>query len=121
MLSLDEALSLDGAEALALSIELVTPVTLRRMGDNMVYERMDRSADTATDPVTDKTAHEISESAANNATSRGAGIAASEIFGTSLDKKSDIQADTSMDKTAREISEAQGITQRTGVKTNWWR
>ena len=41
MLSLDEALSLDGAEAvaedeaeaLALSIELVTPVTLRRMGD----------------------------------------------------------------------------------------
>ena len=108
MLSLDEALSLDGAEALALSIELVTPVTLRRMGDNMVYERMDRSADTATDPVTDKTAHEISENAANNATSRGAGIAATGIFGTSLDKKSDIQADTSMDKTAREISGSTG-------------
>ena len=109
-------LSLDGAEALALSIELVTPVTLRRVGDEMADKPaddewdkiVDRSADTATDAVTDKTAHEISESAANNATSRGAGIAASEIFGTSLDKKSDIQADTATDKTAREISGSTG-------------
>ncbi len=35
MLSLEEALSLDEAEELALSVELVTPVTLRRRGDEM--------------------------------------------------------------------------------------
>ncbi len=63
MLSLDGAEALDEAEALALSIELVTPVTLRRMRDNMVYERVDRSADTATGIATDKTATEIPDEA----------------------------------------------------------
>ena len=125
-------LSLDEAEELALFVELVTPVTLRRRGDEMVYEMVERSADIATDLVTDKTAHEISDSAANNETTRRTGIAANEIFGTSLDKKSDtemdieagkmmenkegndwtqqreisdIMMDTAMDKTAREISD----------------
>ena len=131
-LALDGALSPDEAEEMALSVELVTPVTLRRLGDNMVYEMVERSADIATDLVTDKTAHEISDSAANNETTRRTGIAANEIFRTSLDKKSDTEmdiesdkmmenkeendwtqqrkiadtmTDTSMDKTAREISD----------------